>query len=190
MTWQDIAALIGAIGGTIGAVAGVVVYLQSGSRVKVRITLGVRVPGMMPGPGQIGLIVIDPKKFSGSFGYGIDFNYAELVVIVEARNVGRLAVNLESVHLTRGGVQLGGGNLFTGAHSFPHRLNFGSSATWTAPFEDAYRLAHLSTKRLPNPSSIGAAIQLGNGKEVQAPSQITPLHMQRVLSSWQGVVQQ
>lgn len=184
MTWQDVAALIGAVGGTVGAVAGVIVYLQSGSRVKVSVTVGVLVPGFTPSPGQIGLIAIDPKKFNGSFGYGIDFTYASLVVIVEARNTGRLGVDIESLHLTRKGVQLGGLNLFSGAHTLPHRFNFGTSATWTAPFQDAYALATVSTPKLNGSGSIGAVLQLGNGRKVRSRNKLDVNHLAKVVTAW------
>jgi hypothetical protein len=95
MTWQDWSSLIGAVGGTIGSIAGFVVYLQSGTRVKVRISVGIAGSDLAVGLGQIGLIILDPRKFKGSFGHGIDFTHARLVVIVEAVNSGRLPVTVE-----------------------------------------------------------------------------------------------
>lgn len=185
MTGQDVAALIGAVGGTIGAIAGFIVYLQSGSRVKVKISLGIAQSGLAVGAGQMGLIVIDPRKFKGTFGYGLDLKYAKLVAIVSTVNSGRLAVNVDSLRLTRKKVELGGGNLFQGAHSLPHRFEFGTSAIWTAPFEDARNLAFATIPKDGIEGKVGAAVKLGNGKSIRSKRDLSPKHIRQVLEAWE-----
>lgn len=184
MSWQDVSGLIGAIGGTIGTIAAFLVYLQSGSRVILKVSLGIQNPGINVGPGQVDLIQIDPRRFSGSFGHGLDYSFARLVLIVEARNVGRLAVNAESLKLNRGKVEYGGGNLFQGAHTFPHRLDFGTSAIWMAPFEDAMTLATIDFPDKKRRKSVGAVMKLGNGRLITSHNKVSAAHLDDVQAAW------
>lgn len=187
MTWQDVSGLIGAVGGTIGTIAAFLVYLQSGSRVRVRVSLGIQNSGIAVGVGQTGLIMIDPKRFAGSFGHGFDFSFARIVFIVEARNVGRLAVNVESLTLNRGKVELGGANLFQGAHHLPHRFDFGTSVIWTAPIEDAATLATIQLPGSKPRQYVGAILKLGNGRQVKSRNRISAAHLRHVQESWNAM---
>ncbi|MEN9967254.1 MAG: hypothetical protein RL036_487 [Actinomycetota bacterium] len=184
MTWQDWASLIGAVGGTIGSIAGFVVYLQSGTRVKVRISVGIAGSDLAVGLGQIGLIILDPRKFKGSLGHGIDFAHARLVVIVEAVNSGRLPVTVESLRLIRQKIEFGGANLFQGARSLPHRFDFGTTAIWTAPLDDARALAALPLPKGRAPNVVGASLKLGNGKSVKTTRHLSLKHLEEVLDAW------
>jgi len=184
MSWQDVSGLIGAVGGTIGTIAAFIVYLQSGSRVRLKVSVGIQNPGINVGQGQVGLIQIDPRKFSGSFGYGMDYSFARLVLIVEARNVGRLAVNVESLNLNRDKVEFGGANLFQGAHRLPHRFDFGTSAIWMAPFEDAMTLATIDFPDKKRRKLVGAVMKLGNGRLVKSRNTLSASHLGDVQAAW------
>ena len=187
MTWQDVSGLIGAIGGTVGTIAAFLVYLQSGSRIKVKVSIGIQNSGIGVGAGQAELILIDPKRFKGSFGYGIDLTFARLILVVEARNTGRLAVNVEALTLNRGKVELGGANLFQGANHLPHRFDFGTSAIWMSPFEDAQTLATIDLPGRKRGKYVGAILKLGNGRKIKSRNRISASHLQHVRHAWDAM---
>jgi hypothetical protein len=169
---DNITNYIGAIGGVLGATSGIYTYWHTGSRVRVKVTIAIRLR-----TGEY--IAIHRRKFDGTFGHGFDFGGAQMMVRLHARNVGRLPIDVEGATIKCGkmsmltyGTPLG--------EQFPVRMDFGTSKTWYFPLDMAMDLATFQGNRSP----IGGSVDLANGRK---PKTIFPMRhsfVVKVIHAW------
>ena len=163
---------IGAIGGILGATSGIYTYWHTGSRVKVNVTIAIRLR-----TGEH--IALHRRKFDGTFGHGFDYSGAQLMVRLHARNVGRLPIDVEGASITCGKMSM----LTYGtplAAQFPVRMDFGTSKTWFFPLDMAMDLATFQGARSP----IGGSVDLANGRKPKTWFPMSHAFVMKVINSW------